>query len=71
MVDAQLPALRVSERGLVIDHLAHAAPGDLILYDRSYPAFSLMALHRAKEVDFCMRLSRSGFAAAESFCHSE
>ena len=70
-VDAQLAALCVSERELAIDHLSHVRQGDLVIYDRGYPAFWLMAMHRAKGVDFCMRLSRSGFSAAEDFWASD
>jgi len=71
VVDAQLAALCVSERELAIDHLAHAVPGDLVIYDRGYPAFWLMALHRDQGVDFCMRLCRSSFAVFEPFWQSD
>ncbi len=71
VVDAQLAALCVSERELAIDHLAHAVPGDLVIYDRGYPAFWLMALHRDKGVDYCMRVSRSSFTAFEPFWQSD
>jgi hypothetical protein len=35
-----------------------AAPGDLLIDDRGYPAFWLFALHLSVGVDFCMRLSQ-------------
>jgi hypothetical protein len=70
VIDTQMAALCVSERGLAIEHLAQMGPGDLAIYDRGYPAFWLMALHRAQGSDWCMRLSRGSFAAAEPFWNS-
>jgi hypothetical protein len=56
---------------LAIEHLAHAAPGDLLIDDRGYPASWLFALHLSLGVDFCMRLSRSSFASAQAFFDSQ
>ncbi len=70
VIDTQMAALCVSERELAIEHLAQMGPGDLAIYDRGYPAFWLMALHRAQGSDWCMRLSRGSFAAAEPFWNS-
>ena len=67
ILDAQMAATCVSERELAIDHLDHARDGDLVIYDRGYPAFWLMALHRVRGVDFCMRLSRNSFGAVKAF----
>lgn len=52
---------------MAIEHLAAARPGDLLLYDRGYPAFWFFALHLALGIDFCMRLSRSSFSPANAF----
>lgn len=71
VLDAQMAATGVSERELAIDHLEATEPGDLLLYDRGYPAFWFMALHRAKGRDFCMRLSRTQFAGAGPFWNSQ
>lgn len=71
VIDARVAAMCIGEHELAIEHLAVAEPGDLLLYDRSYPAFWLFALHRAAGVDFCMRLPRSRFAAAEAFWNSD
>ncbi|WP_200348821.1 IS4 family transposase [Halochromatium glycolicum] len=70
VLDAQVAATCVGEYELAIEHLAHAEPGDLLIYDRGYPAFWLFALHRHLGIDFCMRLSRSSFAPAQAFFDS-
>jgi len=70
VLDAQVAATCVGEHELAIEHLAHAAPGDLLIYDRGYPAFWFFALHLSLGIDFCMRLSRSSFAPAQAFFES-
>lgn len=71
VVDAQVAAHCVGEHELAIDHLAAARAGDLLIYDRGYPAFWFFALHRAAGVDFCMRMSRSTFAPVNAFWNSQ
>jgi Transposase DDE domain len=71
VLDAPISALCVSERELALDHLEAIQPNDVALYDRGYAAFWLLALHHAKGRDFCMRLSRSTFAAARPFWTSD
>ncbi|MBK1720360.1 IS4 family transposase, partial [Thiocystis violacea] len=71
VVDLQLAAHGVSERELAMAHRAAARPGDLILYDRGYPAFWLMVRHSVLGVDFCRRLARERFSAAEPFWDSD
>lgn len=71
ILDFQLGADCISERELAIAHLQAAEAGDLILYDRGYPAFWLMVMHRQQGLEFCMRLPRASFAAAEPFWASE
>ncbi|HIJ24031.1 MAG TPA: IS4 family transposase [Gammaproteobacteria bacterium] len=63
-VDQQLAPFKSSERELASRHLNATVEGDLILYDRGYPAFWLFAQHRAMDRDFCMRLSRSFYNEA-------
>jgi hypothetical protein len=67
VVDTQVSATCVSERELAVEHLAAARPGDLLLYDRGYQAFWLFALHLMRGVEFCMRLPRGSFSAADAF----
>ncbi|NEV61531.1 IS4 family transposase, partial [Thiorhodococcus minor] len=71
VADFQLAAYCVSERELAIAHLDAARPEDLLLYDRGYPAFWLMVMHAVRGVDFCMRLTRDSFSAAEAFWDSD
>jgi hypothetical protein len=67
VVDTQVSATCVSARELAVEHLAAARPGDLLLYDRGYQAFWLFALHLMRGVEFCMRLPRGSFSAADAF----
>jgi hypothetical protein len=71
VVDTQVAATCVGEHELAIEHLALARTGDLLVYDRGYPAFWFFALHLARGVDFCMRLPRNRFGAAKTFWDSE
>jgi hypothetical protein len=70
VVDTQVAAACVSERELAVEHLAATRPGDLLLYDRGYQAFWLFALHLKLGVEFCMRLPRGSFSAADPFWES-
>lgn len=47
--------------------LPYAKPGDLLLFDRGFPSFYLMALHRHLGLDFCMRVATSRFTATTAF----
>ena len=71
VVDARVAAMCVGEHELALAHLAAAEAGDLLLYDRGYPAFWFFALHLAAGIDFCMRLPRNSFAAAAAFWDSD
>ncbi len=48
VVDTRVAATCVGEHELAIEHLAAARPGDLLLYDRGYPALWFFTLHLAK-----------------------
>ena len=50
--------------------LARAEKGDLVLYDRGFAAFYLMARHRQKGVDFCMRTPLARFKKVAEFVRS-
>lgn len=67
VVDFRVAAYCVCERELAIDHLTAAGPGDLLLYDRGYPAFWLFALHLMKGIDCVMRLPRHWHPASDAF----
>ncbi|EIC23467.1 transposase family protein [Thiorhodovibrio frisius] len=71
VLDFAVAAYCVSELELAVDHLKATAPGDLVIYDRGYPALWLFALHRTLGVDCVMRLARKQFKEAEPFWHSD
>lgn len=54
-IDAGIHPTRASERACAALHLQHAAKNDLVLYDRGYNAFWLYALHKQRNIAFCMR----------------
>ena len=56
IIDAQIFPYRSSEREIAFQHLAATQAGDLILYDRGYPAFWLFAAHQAYQREYCMRV---------------
>ncbi len=56
IIDAQLFPYRSDEREVAFKHLEATQAGDLILYDRGYPAFWLMAAHQFYQRDWCMRV---------------
>jgi len=58
-IDAQLAPYHSSERDLAYCHLDYTQDGDLIVYDRGYPAFWLFAAHQAMNRDYCMRVKAS------------
>ena len=47
--------------------LNRASPGDLVLYDRGYPSFYLMSLHRKMGIDYCMRTPVGLFKVVAAF----
>jgi hypothetical protein len=51
----------ISEAVAAADHLEHAPADALVLYDRGYPSFFLIARHAQRQRDFCMRVPR-GFS---------
>ena len=54
-LDAVIDPMKVDERSQAREHLNQSKTGDLVLYDRGYPAFYLFACHREKGIDFCAR----------------
>lgn len=54
-VDLEVGLHSTGERDLAVKHLEYAGKGDLVLYDRGYPATWLFVLHRQKDIHFCSR----------------
>jgi hypothetical protein len=59
-VDLQVESHSTGEREMALkQHLNKTEIGDLVLYDRGYPAVWFYKYHRLKNVDFCMRIVKS------------
>ncbi len=54
-LDVQVAPHAVGERSLAMRHLDCAQEGDLVLYDRGYPANWLFTLHQESKIHFCAR----------------
>lgn len=52
---AAIVPMKKGERALAMEHLKHTRKGDMVIYDRGYPAFYLFAEHFKRGVDFCAR----------------
>jgi hypothetical protein len=70
-IDAQIAPYGAAERDLAARHLNKTQCGDLLLYDRGYPAFWLFALHNSMKRDFCMRASTEYSPTVKQFVASE
>lgn len=67
MVGAQA----LNERVMAADHLEHAPSNALVVYDRGYPSFFLIAWHRHLQRDHCMRMPRRFHAGVDALLDSE
>lgn len=54
-VDLEVGLHSTGERDLAVKHLTCAGTGDLVLYDRGYPATWLFILHKQRDIQFCAR----------------
>jgi hypothetical protein len=58
-LDLQVESHSTGEREMALKHLNKTQAGDLVVYDRGYPAVWFYKYHRLKNVDFCMRIVQS------------
>lgn len=58
-LDLQIESHSTGEREMALKHLNKTQPGDLVIYDRGYPAVWFYKYHLLKNVDFCMRIVQS------------
>ncbi len=58
-VDLQVESHTVGERDMALKHLNKTQAGDLVVYDRGYPAVWFYKYHMLKNIDFCMRIVKS------------
>jgi hypothetical protein len=54
-VDLKVDAHAIGERNLALQHLKLTQKGDMIIYDRGYPAVWFFKYHYLQGVDFCAR----------------
>jgi hypothetical protein len=69
-IDSQIAPYASSERDLLMEHLDHVKPGDLLLLDRGYPSFWLLFLMKAKGIEFCVRLKEDWWLKVKDFTES-
>lgn len=55
-LDVQVAPHSIGERDLAMKHLEQVREGDLVLYDRGYPANWLFTLHMQNKSHFCARV---------------
>lgn len=69
-LDSQIAPYASSERDLLMQHLGHVKPGDLLLLDRGYSSFFLLFLLKAKGIEFCVRLQDDWWLKVKDFTES-
>lgn len=69
-IDSQIAPYAASERDLLMEHLDHVKPGDLLLLDRGYPCFWLLFLLKARGIEFCVRLKENWWLKVKDFTES-
>jgi hypothetical protein len=67
---AELSITEIGEGFHAEELVARAQRGDVILYDRGFPSFALLSLHRQHRIDYCMRTPIGRFAAVKTFAAS-
>jgi hypothetical protein len=70
-VDALLDRADAYEVDLAVAHLDHADPGDLVLADRNYPSFRMLAELSRRRIDFAIRCSSKSFRQARAMLRGE
>lgn len=70
-LDARLAPVTVGEVDLVTAQLARVEKGDVLIWDRGFTGFVLLAQVRARGAHFVGRCSRSSFAAAQELFRAD
>ena len=70
-MDAVLGKADAYEVDLAVGHLAHTRPGDLLLMDRNYPSYRMLAELTQCGRDFAIRCSGASFATARRMLKGE
>ena len=70
-IDATLAQATAYEVDLAIAHLAHTRRNDLLLMDRNYPSYRMLATLLKSERDFAIRCSAASFGVARRMLKGE
>jgi len=70
IVQAEMASYDTSERELASGYLPRLKADDLVLYDRGYPAFWLLAYHQEEDRHYCMRVRKDFHCAVKVFLDS-
>lgn len=70
-LDATLGKAKAYEIDLAIEHLRHTRVGDLLVLDRNYPSYRMLAELSQHERDFVIRCSAASFAEARRMLKGE
>jgi hypothetical protein len=70
-IDARLGKATAYEVDLAVEHLAHTQTGDLLIMDRNYPSYRMLAELTGQQRDFVIRCSAASFKEARSMLKGE
>ena len=70
-LDARLDKAKAYEIDLAVEHLAATQPGDLLVMDRNYPSYRMLAELSRHGCDFAVRCSAASFAEARQMLNGE
>jgi hypothetical protein len=70
-LDATLGKAKAYEIDLAVGHLSHTQAGDLMVMDRNYPSYRMLAEMCTSQRDFVVRCSLSSFAVARQMLKGE
>ena len=71
VIHGVLSTYHVGERELAKQHLPHCGKGDIVIYDRGYPGYSLMAAVVDRGAEFLMRCTHTFNQQVEDFLASD
>jgi hypothetical protein len=70
-IDARLGKATAYEVDLAVEHLAHTQAGDLLVMDRNYPSYRMLAELTQQHRDFVIRCSAASFKEAQLMLKGE
>jgi len=70
VIDAQMESFKTSEAQLCKNHLGFMKKGDLMLFDRYYASYELMALLKSKGCEFVFRMRSHSWKCVDTFMQS-